>query len=180
LSNAGLAEAYWVAVLDLIDGRLLAGDADGARRRLIDAAALDSWDGTMAWHQRQRLGLLRARLALLDGEPEKGWELADAVRIDAAGRGTRRYELLAAAWRACCDPQGDREQIGAIVHGLQGCAQLEGWRLTAVLAERLAVDEWRTVAERMAGSVIASSGPYRDSAARWVERVLEQPQDSCG
>ena len=162
-------------MLDLIDGRLLAGDADGARRRLTQAAPLDSWQGTMAWHQRQRLGLLRARLALMAGEHDEAWALADAVRTDAASRGARRYELLAAAWCACCEPRADRQRVGAIVGGLQGCAQLEGWRLAAVLAEQLGVDEWRAVAERMAGAVVANSGPYRDSATTWIESVLSRP-----
>jgi tetratricopeptide (TPR) repeat protein len=175
LSNVGLTEAYWVAVLDLIDGRLLAGDADGARRRLAEAAALDAWEGTMAWHQRQRLGLIRARLAILDEMPDRARELAEDVRVDAAARGARRYELLAAAWSARCEPRADVERVGAILQALQGCAQLEGWRLAAVLAERLGVAEFQALAERMAGSVIANSGPYRDTATAMVERSLSRP-----
>jgi tetratricopeptide (TPR) repeat protein len=175
LASVGFTEAYWVAMLDLIDGRLLAGDADGARRLLTAAAPLDSWQGTMAWHQRQRLGLLRARLALMTGEDAEAWKLADEVRADAASRGARRYELLAAAWCACSEPDADRERVSTIVDGMQGCAQLEGWRLTAVLAERLGVDEWRGIAERTAGALVANSGPYRDSAATWIDSVLRAP-----
>jgi len=50
-------------------------------------AALDTWRGTMAWHQRHRLGLLRARLALAAGDAGEAAHLAGAVRDDAARRG---------------------------------------------------------------------------------------------
>ena len=111
LSEIGLTEAYWVAQLDLIDGRLLAGDLDGASGGSPTTAGLDEWKGTMAWHQRHRLGLLRARAQIMGGEPESAWPLADAVRADASERGARRYELLASALIARCDPSSDIRSV---------------------------------------------------------------------
>jgi DNA-binding SARP family transcriptional activator len=172
LSDLGLTEAYWVAHLDLIDGRLLAGDLAAAQQQIADAAGLDEWSGTMAWHQRHRLGLLRARAALMAGDRQSAWSLADAVRGDAAERGSRRYELLAAAVAARCDDTLEPASIEPILRGLQSCACLEGWRLTAELARQFAVDEWRIAAERSAASVIAHAGPHADTARRWVERTL--------
>jgi hypothetical protein len=172
LTDVGLTEAYWVAHLDLIDGRLLAGDLDGAMRRIADIEGLDEWNGTMAWHQRHRLGLLRARAALMAGENDSAHALADAVRVDAARRGARRYELLASAVTALCHPSADVEGVAATVEGLSSCARLEGWRMAAALANRYGIDEWRTDAERSAAAVIAASGAHADTARRWVERVL--------
>ncbi len=59
-AGVAVAEGYWVALLDLADGRLVADDPAGAERLLLERmGALDDWNGTMAWHQRHRLGLLR-------------------------------------------------------------------------------------------------------------------------
>ena len=165
-------EAYWAASLDLIDGRLLAGDLAGALQRLDATSELDRWEGTMAWHQRQRLGLLRARAALTAGDRDTALGLAEAVRADAAGRGSRRYELLAAAWVARAERQPDREAVNRIVDGLEACARLEGWRLAAELAAQLGVDQWRVAAERMASSIVAASGEHRDVANDWFDRLL--------
>ena len=172
LSAVGFTEAYWAASLDLIDGRLLAGDLAGALQRLDATSELDRWEGTMAWHQRQRLGLLRARAALTAGDRDTALGLAEAVRADAAGRGSRRYELLAAAWVARADPQPDRDAVGRIVDGLEACARLEGCRLAAELAAQLGVDQWRVAAERMASGIVAASGEHRDVASEWFDRLL--------
>ena len=68
-AGVAVAEGYWVALLDLADGRLVADDPAGAERLLVERmGALDDWDGTMAWHQRHRLGLLRSRLAMAAGD----------------------------------------------------------------------------------------------------------------
>lgn len=64
------AEGHYVALLDLADGRLLRGDPAGAAALNDQLAPVDTWGGTMAWHQRHRLGLLRARLALSAGDDE--------------------------------------------------------------------------------------------------------------
>jgi DNA-binding SARP family transcriptional activator len=175
LTDVGLTEAYWVAHLDLIDGRLLAGDLEGAMRRIADVDGLDEWNGTMAWHQRHRLGLLRARAALMAGELDSAHALADTVRVDAARRGARRYQLLASAVTALCDQAPDVAEVGAVIEGLNSCARLEGWRLAAALANRLGVDAWRIDAERSAASVIAASGAHADTARRWVERAFSAP-----
>jgi tetratricopeptide (TPR) repeat protein len=172
LSAVGLTEAYWAASLDLIDGRLLANDLAGAMQRLEAAAGLDHWEGTMAWHQRQRLGLLRARAALMSGDRASAHELATAVMSDAAGRGSRRYELLAAAWAARADPHSDRAAVNRIIEGFDSCARLEGWRLAAELAVQYDVDQWRSWATRVAAGIVAASGPHQKEAGGWVDRML--------
>ena len=88
-AGVAVAEGYWVALLDLADGRLVADDPAGAERLLLERmGALDDWDGTMAWHQRHRLGLLRSRLAIAAGDATRGAELAAIVAADATDRGS--------------------------------------------------------------------------------------------
>ena len=68
------------------------------RRAQVEALAeMETWDGTMAWHQRHRLGLLRARLALETGHPGRSRDLARAVIDDADHRGSLRYVAIAKA-----------------------------------------------------------------------------------
>ena len=89
-SSDGFAEAYWVAWLDLADGRLARGDDAGAAALVSAIEAMDRWQGTMAWHQRHRLGLLRARLAGADGDRSTAMALAGSVAEDAEARGSAR------------------------------------------------------------------------------------------
>jgi hypothetical protein len=91
---------------------------------------------------------------------------------DAADRGSHRYELLAAAVAARCDPDPDPVQVGRVIHGLERCARLEGWRLAGELAAQHGVAEWRRAAERMAEAVVAGAGPHREEARRFVDRLL--------
>ncbi|HWC11610.1 MAG TPA: hypothetical protein VG455_10335, partial [Acidimicrobiales bacterium] len=65
-------EGYHVSLLDLADGCLLRGDLDGAAGFVARLDGLSTWNGTMAWHQRHRLGLVRARLALAAGDHAGG------------------------------------------------------------------------------------------------------------
>src|SRR5690606_14296140 len=62
------AEAYYAAELDLVDGRILDADLDGAAALLDGLTAVEGWTGTMAWHQRHRWRLARARVALAAGD----------------------------------------------------------------------------------------------------------------
>ena len=178
LSASGLTEAYWVAKLDLIDGRLLVGDLDAAVRGLDEANGLDEWQGTMAWHQRQRLGLLRARAARMNDDVGGAWSLADAVRTDATEHGSRRYQVLASALMASYEPNPDPARVEAVIAGLESCARLEGWRLASDLARLGGSDAHALAAERMAAGVITHAGDHRDTVAAWVERRLRDPSTS--
>ncbi len=84
-----LVEAYWVAHLDLTEGRLAVGDPAGAAELLGRMEPIGDWQGTMAWHQRHRLGLLRARLALADGDRERRGGAGDRRRRRRSWSGER-------------------------------------------------------------------------------------------
>ena len=158
-AGVAVAEGYWVALLDLADGRLVADDPAGAERLLVERmGALDDWDGTMAWHQRHRLGLLRSRLAMAAGDATRGAELAAIVAADATDRGSRRYAALARAWFQLAAGDAAVGDVADTIGVLRDCAALEGWRLADELGRRYGVSDWVRLAADWRGQVIASAG----------------------
>ncbi|MGI8663816.1 MAG: BTAD domain-containing putative transcriptional regulator [Acidimicrobiales bacterium] len=156
--SPSMMEMRCAAALDLLEGRLLADDLDGAAAAIDRARFIDAFSGTMAWHHRQRFGLQQARFAQATSDPERATELASAVIDDAVARGTRRYELLARA------VVGDVD----VLIPLERVAGMEVWRITAELAARTGVDQlWRD-AERRAGALVAAAGPHAESLRAWV------------
>lgn len=167
-----LAEAHYVALLDLADGCMARGDVAGAAALCDRVAPINSWEGTMAWHQRHRLGLLRARLALAGGDPAAAAEQASAVATDAAARGAGRYELLAGAVLGLAEPSVPVERLAPVVEGLSGCAVLDGWPLVAALAAARRSAPLRAEAERLAAVVVENAGEDGAAVRRFVSRVL--------
>jgi hypothetical protein len=161
-ASESVMEYHYVALLDLADGRLLADDGAGAAAFVERLAPVDAWEGTMAWHQRHRLGLLRARLALLDGDRDGAAAHAAAVVDDAAARGARRYEVLGAAWLALAGGDGEPARLQAVVDGLGEVAALEGWRLVAELGRAFDVPAWGAEAGRRVLALVAAAGPQAD------------------
>lgn len=171
-SADAVAEGHYVALLDLADGCLLRGDGAGAAELAERLAPVDTWLGTMAWHQRHRLGLLRARLALESGDPVAAAALARAVAEDAAGRGASRYELLGRAVAGLADPSIPAESLAHVIIGLGRCALLDGWPLVAALAAARRSDAWSAEAQRRAAAVVAHAGAHADAARRFADRWL--------
>lgn len=173
------AEAWYSGMLDLADGHLLAGDADRAAAVAARLRGIESWDGTMAWHQRHRWKLLLARLALLAGDAAQAAALAADVAADAAARGAHRYQVLASAVAVLAEP--DRARAGGdaagvlsavdTVHRLAACAGLEGWSVLASMADATGVDRWRTEAHRRAAALVSAS-PHPDDTRTLVARFL--------
>lgn len=171
-SGDAFAEAHYVALLDLADGCLMRGDLDGAAGICRRLEPVGTWQGTMAWHQRHRYGLLQARLALHGGDGTRAAELASSVSVDAAARGATRYELLARAVLGLAEPSIPTEQLAAVVDGLARCAVLDGWPLLAALAEARGSAAWRAEAERLAAVVVGAAGENAGAARRFVDSVL--------
>ena len=168
----GMAEGHYVALLDLADGCVLRGEWTEATDFADRLAGLDTWRGTMAWHQRHRLGLLRARLALAAGDAGEAAHLAGTVRDDAARRGAGRYELLARAVVGLADPGVDALELDQVVEGLGRCAVLDGWPVVAALAAARRCERWRVEAERLAAIVVDEAGAHAGPAARLADRIL--------
>jgi DNA-binding SARP family transcriptional activator/tetratricopeptide (TPR) repeat protein len=170
-----MREAQYVGLLDLADGCLLRGDGAGAATLADRLAPMDGWTGTMAWHQRHRLGLLRARLALLDGRPDLAAALAGEVAADAGARGAGRYEALATAVLGVADPGVPVERLDRTVEAIGRCAVLDGWPLVAALGEVRRVDRWRAAADDLVATVVAASGPAADDVRRLARSVTSRP-----
>jgi len=151
---------------------MVRGDGAGAAALCDRVAPINSWEGTMAWHQRHRLGLLRARLALAAGDPTAAAEQATAVASDAAARGAGRYEFLARAVLGLAEPSVPAERLASVVEGLSGCAVLDGWPLVAALAAARRSDPLRAEAERLAAVVVANAGDDGDAVRRFVNLVF--------
>jgi tetratricopeptide (TPR) repeat protein len=165
-------EMRCAAMLDLIDGRLFAGDLDGAAAAVERAIELDTFRGTMAWHHRQRYGVQRARLALLTHDPEAALQLASTVEADAKARGSRRYDVLAHAHvalaQATLGTEIDHDALELALAPLDECAVLEAWWVTADLAAATHEDRWWRAAEHRAGALISNAGEHAEALQQWV------------
>ena len=162
-------EPWYVAHLDLADGALAAGDPDTAASLLGRIDDLDSWNGVMGWHQRQRLGLLRARMLLASCDAScdvtsdatgEAAALARQVAEDAAARGTLRYQLLAEIVEVEALALGgavvDHARVDAILGELDTLAVPEAWWLTAHVAAATGTDRWWDAAERRAARIVVA------------------------
>jgi hypothetical protein len=170
--SPGTSEMVFAAGLDLADGRLLAGDAAGAARRLDELVDLLMGQGSMTWHHRQRYGVLRARLALLEGDHALAREHAASVVADAEERGTPRYGAFARVMRAeaaaAAGDLVDHAGVDAALVQLDRCGGLEAWRVTAELAAATGVERWWRDAERRAGALVANAGDHGEPLRRWI------------
>jgi DNA-binding SARP family transcriptional activator len=169
-----MPEAWYVGLLDLADGCLQRGDPAAAAGYVARLDGLLRSTVTMAWHQRHRLGLLRARLALAGGDQAGAALLAAEVAGDAAARAAGRYELLATAVLGLADPAVPLSRLETVVEGLGRCAVLDGWPLVAALAAARGVDRWQREAGSMVARVVAASGGHAEAARRVAARVLEK------
>nr|MBA3655006.1 hypothetical protein [Actinomycetota bacterium] len=149
-------EMHCASVLDLLEGRLLTGDVEGAMGAVERARVVESFNGSMAWHHRQRFLTQQARLAVLQGEPSE--DLTATVIGDAVARGSLRYELLARAVGGEVD----------VLPRLERVAGMEAWWMTAELAARRDDDAlWRD-ADRRAEALVRTAGPYAEDLRVWV------------
>lgn len=167
----GVAEAHWVSLLDLVEGALVRGTVDEAEGRLARLEGLTRWNGTMAWHQRHRLELQRARLALMTGRGDEAAERAVEVARDASVRGAGRYAAIASTV-AVAAGVAPESSLGDVLERLDRVAGAESWWLTALVAASTSSDEIRAHATRRASASVAAAGVDADSLAAWVARVL--------
>jgi tetratricopeptide (TPR) repeat protein len=154
------AEPRYVGHLDLVEGCLARDDLDGAVAILDRIADIASWEGSMAWHQRQRYGLQRARIALATDDRETALELSRQVEADARDRGCGRYEVLASVTVARA--ADDRDAVAAALARADGVAAPEVWWLTAEAAASMGVDSWWGDAAARVDRLVAAAPSFGD------------------
>jgi tetratricopeptide (TPR) repeat protein len=161
LTVGTLGEPVSHAHLDLAELALRRGDVDDARAHveLTDQRVADHH--TMAWHQRQRVLLLRSRCAHAAGDLDAATACAEQLVIDAEQRGSRRYLVLAQLQRATLDAAArrplDADALAAIVRDLGTVAGVDAWMLTADLAVASGDDRWWRAAEAAAATFAAAA-----------------------
>lgn len=193
-SSAGAEEPFNQGTLDLADGCLLAGDPDGAARHLaalrglaaadaadeaVEVAADEAVDEApaMAWHQHERLALVRARLALARDDGGEAATVAAGLAATAEERGSARHAALGRVLEAqALDLLGDPldpAEVEARLARLDDLAGLEAWRLTAELGRRGPAPALRAAAARRAATLLAATpADHRAGLAAWTDRWL--------
>ncbi|HEX6405160.1 MAG TPA: AAA family ATPase [Pseudonocardiaceae bacterium] len=177
VDSAAVSEPEVHARLDLVETALLAGDCDRAAGLLsqVELQPLDS--GTMVWHQRERHGLLVARIALAGGDRAGAATAATQVCVSAAARGSTRHELVARLLVACAGVTGDADRVGPVeaadlLTGLDRTSKMEAWRWTALAAQHLGIDRWWSLAQRQVDALAEATGPYATTLRTVARRRL--------
>jgi DNA-binding SARP family transcriptional activator len=164
------------AQLDLARSALEAGDVDAAERWLARVEVPGDAQGTMVWHQRLRLGIVRAQLATAHGRSSDAIGLANEVVIDARARGARRAEALAAAVLTEAQLRVGRsvsdEEVRAVLRELGDRAGLERWRLAARIAAAGGPSWAWDQAVAWATELAAASGSRAGEVASHTRAVL--------
>ena len=144
----------------------------------VELQPLDS--GTMVWHQRERHGLLVARIALASGDRAGAATAATQVCASAAARGSTRHELVARLLVACAgvightDP-GDHTGPAAVADlltQLDRTSRMEAWRWTALAARHLGVNRWWALAQRQVDALAGAAGPHATTLRAFARRTL--------
>ena len=162
-------------LLDLVAGRLMAADLDGARSRLAEASALSDVEHAFRWRHQLRHRLLQARLDLAAGRPEAAFNGAGTLVADAVEMGAARCEVqarlvLATASAAAGGPPDRMEAIQDLLERLGQLAGIEAWWITAEVAEAFGVGAWDDLAQRRVAALLPKAGPYRDALVRAAAR----------
>jgi hypothetical protein len=142
----------------------------------------------MAWHIRQRMMWLSARVALLCNQFEQAATLARGLIDDAEQRGSMRYSVLGRhtvsiaqarrPTRASITPPVD-----ALVDDLRRQASLDSWWLILDLADSLGdpalVQVARADAERLLDEVATCSSLDLGRTTAWIaDRFAESPHSA--
>jgi hypothetical protein len=157
LTIGTLGEPVSHAHLDLAELALRRGDLATAQQHvaLTDERITDN--DTMAWHQRQRVLLMRSRCALAADDLETATACAAQLELDAQWRGSRRYLVLArlqqATIAAAAGISLDHDAVDATVQELARVAGVDAWLLAADLAAHSGVERWWSRAETFAADI---------------------------
>jgi tetratricopeptide (TPR) repeat protein len=170
------AEPRTHAALDLAAVALARDDRAEATRRLDEVVVPPDDAGTMAWHLRHRVHLLRGEVALREGRLDDARAHAEAVVADAGSRGAPRprlqAELLALEVAAALGHPVPVAAGDAVLDGLTAVSALDLWRAAARLASASGHDPWWARAEAEAQALAGRSGPLAAEVQAWTGAEL--------
>jgi hypothetical protein len=179
---AAYSEAQAHALLDLADGRVLAGDPVGAEQLLKRAEPLHARDHAFRWRHQLRGRLLEARIRLVIEQPGEAADQASSVARDATALGAHRYavlgRLIAALAQVHAGASPNLAELENDINALDRVAGLEAWRLTADLAAALRVDAWRALADRRAARLASCAGDYAEALTRVARTRLDSTNNA--
>jgi DNA-binding SARP family transcriptional activator len=176
VDSAAVAEPEVHARLDLVETALQAGDVGRAADLLSEVQLQPLDSGTMVWHQRERHGLLTARIALAGGDRAAAATAATQVCVEAAARGSTRHELVARLLMACAGAGSESPaEVAELLTRLDGTSRMEAWRWTALAAQYFGVERWRTLAQRQVDALAGAAGPHAPTLRAFARRWLPEP-----
>ena len=162
--HQGLDEPLANGLLDLASGRLLVGALDETKALLDEALPLAELEHAFRWRHVLRGRLLRARLDLAGGEFGAAQVGAASLADDAAALGVPRYELQALLVAAMASHRSgvsvDLDELGRQLARLDDVAALEGWWITAQVAQVFGIGAWEQLAHRRVAALGSRAGPY--------------------
>jgi hypothetical protein len=172
----GFDEPLANGLLDLAAGRLFEGDLDAAGVLLDEALPFAEVEHAFRWRHQLRGRLLRARLDLAEGASDVARDGAESLAADASALGATRYAvqggLIAAVSASHARAAVDLDGVGGLLVRLDEVAGLEGWWITAEVAQVFGVHEWEQLAEHRVSALHRRAGPYGETLARAAARRL--------
>jgi tetratricopeptide (TPR) repeat protein len=170
----GTAEVAIAALEDLAEQCLDAGDLDGARSRLDEAAQLLQGDLVFGWRLELKLRLVSGRVALQAGQAEEALAQASWIEERAVPLAVPRYASVAGllrhrAMRALGQPP-DLDAISGLLDVLDDSVAIEAWWWTGDMAAAVGCESWIDRAADRAERLARQAGPHaatlRDAAER--------------
>ena len=172
----GSPETTIAALEDLAEQCLDAGDPDGARARLAEAAGLLQGDLVFGWRLDLKHQLVTGRLALLCGDPGQAAAVAAGLEARAAALGVPRYTSVARLLRHRADRALGRPVDLACVEAdldlLDASVAVEAWRWTGEVAADFASPAWLDRAVDRAGRLARNADGYAEGLRRHVDERL--------
>lgn len=172
----GTVEVTIAALEDLAEQGLDAGDADRARARLAEAAALLQGDLVFGWRLDLKHRLITGRLALLCGDPAQAAAEAGELESRATALGVPRYISVARLLRHRADRAlgrpVDLDSVEANLDLLDASVAIEAWRWTGEVAADFAHPAWLERAVDRADRLAQHAGGYADGLRRHVDQRL--------
>jgi hypothetical protein len=130
----------------------------------------------MVWHQRQRVGLLTARLAWRAGDVDATEGAAQRILDDARRRGSARpaaqAELLVLLARTRRGGDIPPDRLDRVLAAHDKVAGLEAWRATAEAAAATGLPALTEAARRRASLLVDRAGDRSTALGRWIDSEL--------